>query len=158
VVSRFFGTYEHSLDAKGRAILPARFRGPMGAQAYVSKYQERCLAVWTLDEFEKQMADQEEKQVHGRSARNLARIWAAGSAEIDIDRQGRFAIPAHLREFAGLATENPILVIGALNRVELWNPAEWQQRVEPSEAELVGDLPVLVAPSGAETVASAEAP
>jgi MraZ protein len=141
VAPRFFGTYEHSLDAKGRVILPARFRSQLGTQAYVSKYQERCLALWTAEEFERQMAEQEEKQEHGRSERNLARIWAAGSSEIDVDSQGRIAIPAHLRSFAGLETENRILVIGALNRVEMWNPAEWEQRVEPAEAELVGDLP-----------------
>lgn len=138
---RFFGTYEHSLDAKGRVILPARFRGQLGTPAYVSKYQERCLALWTSEEFEKQMADMSAKQEQGPDQRNLARIWSAGSAEVETDSQGRIALPSHLRTFAGLELETRVLVIGAVNRVELWNPGEWEVRVEPAEAQLVGAAP-----------------
>jgi MraZ protein len=134
VAARFFGRYEHSLDVKGRVILPARFRGQLGPQAYLSQYQDRCLALWTPDEFEKQMSDMERLQDQGRAERNLARIWAAGSTDVEIDRQGRMAIPAYLREFARL--ETGVLIIGALNRVELWDPAEWQARVLPAEAQL----------------------
>ena len=135
---RFFGTYEHSLDAKGRVILPARFRSQLGTQAYVSKYRHGCLALWTSEEFEKQMAEQEAKQELGDSQLNQARIWAAGSSDIEVDTQGRIALPANLRSFAGLETQNRILVVGALNRVELWSPAAWEERVGPAEAELVG--------------------
>jgi len=141
VAPRFFGRYEHSLDVKGRVILPARFRGQLGTQAYVSQYRDRCLALWTAEEFDRQMDEQEEKQVLGRSERNVARILASGSVEVEVDRQGRVAIPAFLRDFAGLQTESSILVIGAINRVELWNPAEWEQRVKPAEAQLVDDSP-----------------
>ena len=133
---RFFGRFEHSLDAKGRVILPARFRGQFGSQAYVSQFQDRCLALWTSDEFDKQLAEQEQRQGLGRTERNLARVWASGSAEVDIDRQGRLAIPAYLREFAALEVERPILVTGALNRVEFWNPGEYERRVKPAEAQL----------------------
>lgn len=136
---RFFGSYEHSLDIKGRVILPARFRPHFGVQAYVTQYQEGCLALWTSDEFEQQMAEQERLQQLGRTERNLARVWASASAEVDIDRQGRFAIPGKLREFAHLESESPVLVNGALNRVELWNPAEWERRVRPAESQLTDD-------------------
>ena len=118
-------------------ILPARFRASFGPQAFLSQYQDRCLALWTPDEFEKQMAEMELLQDQGRAERNLARIWASGSAEVEIDRQGRVAIPAYLREFARL--ESAVLVIGALNRVELWDPAEWAARVLPAEAQLTDD-------------------
>ena len=136
---RFFGRYEHSLDAKGRVILPARFRVQFGPQAYLSKYQDRCLALWTSDEFDKQLAEQEQRQELGRVERNVARLWSSGSAEVDIDRQGRLAIPAYLREFARLEVESPMLVVGTLNRVELWNPAEWALRVEPAESQLTDE-------------------
>ena len=137
MAARFFGRYEHSLDAKGRVILPARFRAHFDTQAYLSQYLEKCLALWTPDEFEKQMADMEAAQEQGRQARNFARVWAAGSTEVEIDRQGRFAIPSYLREFAGL--ETAVLVSGALNRIELWRPDEWEQRVRPSESVLTED-------------------
>jgi len=140
VAARFFGRYEHSLDIKGRVILPARFRTHFGPLAYVSKYQERCLALWTPDEFQQQMDEQERLQDLGRTERNVARLWAAGSAEVDIDRQGRLAIPLYLREFAKL--ESGVLINGALNRVELWNPEEWEHKVRPAEAELTDDAPI----------------
>ena len=100
MAARFFGRYEHSLDAKGRLILPSRSRAQFGPQAYLSQYQDRCLALWTPEEFEKQMAEMERLQDQGRTQRNLARIRASGSTDVDIDRQGRLAIPAYLRSFA----------------------------------------------------------
>ena len=134
MAARFFGRYEHALDAKGRVILPARFRPSFGPQGFLTQYQDRCLALWTPDEFEQQMADMEQMQDQGPSERNLARLWASGSTEVEIDRQGRLAIPAYLREFARL--EAAVLVNGAINRVELWNPAEWTTRVLPAESQL----------------------
>jgi MraZ protein len=138
VAARFFGRYEHSLDTKGRVILPARFRTHFDTQAYLSQYQDRCLAVWTPEEFEKQMADMEVTQEQSPRSRNLVRYLAAGSTEIELDRQGRMAIPVLLREFAGLSSA--VLVTGALNRIELWNPEEWDVRVKPSEARLTEDI------------------
>jgi MraZ protein len=122
---------------KGRVILPARFRGQLGPQAYLSQYQDRCLALWTPEEFEKQMADMERLQEQGRAERNLARLWASSTTDVEIDRQGRMAIPAYLREFARL--ESAVLVVGALNRVELWSPAEWESRVLPAELQLTDE-------------------
>ncbi len=133
-MARFFGRYEHSLDAKGRVILPARFRGDLGTRAYLSKHNEGCLALWTPEEFDKKLAEMELLQETGRAERNLARVWAAGSTEVEIDRQGRLAIPATMREFAQL--EGDVLVMGAINRVELWDPSEWSERVGPSERQL----------------------
>lgn len=133
-MARFFGRYEHSLDVKGRVILPARFRGDLGSHAFLSKHNERCLALWTPEEFDKKLAEMEQLQETGRQERNLARVWAAGSTEVEIDRQGRLAIPATMREFARL--EGDVLVMGAINRVELWDPSLWSEQVEPSERQL----------------------
>lgn len=150
MAARFFGRYEHSLDIKGRVILPARFRAQFGPQAFLSQFQDRCLALWTPDEFELQMAEMERLQDQGREERNFARIWAAGCAEVEIDRQGRLAIPAYLRDFARL--DSGVLVNGALNRVELWNPAEWDAKVMPAESQLTDEPagPEASAPAGPE--------
>ena len=134
MVARFVGRYEHSLDAEGRVILPAKLRPPFDQGGYVSQYHEGCLALWTPEEFEKQMLVRQEAATTPHE-RNLARVWASGSHEIEIDRQGRLAIPAHLRDFAGLAGD--VLVHGAIDRVELWDPAAWEQRVKPVEREFV---------------------
>jgi MraZ protein len=134
VAARFFGRFEHSLDAKGRIILPARFRAHFDTAAYLSQHAEGCLALWTPDEFEKQVAEMEAAQDRGTTERNVARVWASGLSEVELDRQGRVAIPAYLREYAKL--ETAVLVTGALNRIELWNPSTWETRVRPAEANL----------------------
>jgi len=133
-VARFFGRYEHSLDPKGRVILPAKFRAPFEHGGYLTQFHERCLALWTPEEFEKLMVSMQEKAEAGKGDRNLARVWAAGSHEVEVDRQGRMAIPAHLREFARL--EGDVLVNGAIDRVELWNPVIWGEFVMPEERRL----------------------
>ncbi len=136
----FVGTYEHSLDAKGRVILPAKFRAAFAQGAYLSRHREGCLALWTPAEFDRQQAVMRERAAEGNAAeRNQERLWAAGSYEVEIDSQGRMVIPARLREFAHL--EEDVLITGANNRVELWDPALWAQRVEPEEQWFLEDGP-----------------
>ena len=136
-MARFFGRYEHSLDPKGRVILPAKFRAAFEHGGYVTQFHDRCLALWTPEDFDKQMTQMEAAAEEGRAERNLARLWAQGTQEVDVDRQGRIAIPQHLREFARL--DGDVLVNGAITRVELWSPAVWQEKVAPAEAALTED-------------------
>jgi MraZ protein len=127
----FVGTYEHSLDAKGRVILPAKFRPAFDRGGYLTENREGCLALWTPGEFERQMESMQERAAVGRMDRNRARLWASTAFELEIDRQGRMVIPSRLRQFARL--EGDVLVNGAIDRIELWNPAVWQERVLPEE-------------------------
>ena len=133
-MARFFGRFEHSLDDKGRVILPAKFRVHFDHGGYLTEYQDGCLSLWTPDEFESQMEAMLTRATSGRSDRNLARLWASTSHELEIDRQGRMAIPARLRQYADL--EGDVLVLGAIDRVELWNRASWEEKVLPEEARL----------------------
>jgi len=135
VAAGFVGRYEHSLDTKGRVILPAKFRGSFERGGFLTQHPEGCLALWTLGEFERQMEAMLQRAGTGQRGRNQARVWASNSAEVEIDRQGRMQIPSHLRDFAGLEAE--VLVHGAIDRVELWNPADWAARVLPEESWLV---------------------
>lgn len=133
-MARFFGTYEHTLDAKGRVILPARFRTAFEHGGYLTQNHDGCLALWTPDQFELQMEQKESSESASRADRNQARLWAATSHEVEIDRQGRMAIPARLRDFAGL--HEAVLVTGIINRVELWDPTRWEDKVGPEEQRL----------------------
>ncbi|MDQ1395846.1 MAG: transcriptional regulator MraZ [Acidimicrobiaceae bacterium] len=135
---RFFGRNEHSLDLKGRVILPSRFRAAFEEGGYLSQYRTRCLALWTPGEFDKQLAEMEAMQDAGPEQLNLARYLAAGSVAVDIDRQGRLPIPKSMRDFARL--DGDVLVNGAINRVELWSPALWTEKVLPSEQALTGEV------------------
>lgn len=133
-MARFFGRYEHSLDDKGRVILPAKFRGAFEHGGYLTQFQDGCLSLWAPAEFDVQMESMQTLASGSKSDRNLARLWASTSHEVEVDKQGRMAIPSHLREFAGL--DGDVLVHGAIDRVELWNPASWAQKVQPTEQRL----------------------
>lgn len=139
-MAKFFGRFENKLDLKGRIILPAKFRAHFDHGGYLSQFLEGCLALWTPEEFERQMEARHGLAGESRDQRNLARVWASGTADVEVDRQGRMSIPANLREFAGL--ENDVLVHGAIDRVELWSPANWDTRIKPMEARLIHGDPV----------------
>ena len=134
----FLGRYEHSLDIKGRVILPAKFRSQFESGGFLTEHSEGCLALWTLGEFQRQMDGMQQRAASGsKPDRNRVRLWASTSADVEIDKQGRMAIPAHLRGFAHL--DNEVLVHGAIDRIELWNPADWAERVLPEENWLLDE-------------------
>ena len=133
-MARFFGTYEHSLDSKGRVILPSRFRVSFDHGGYLTQYRDGCLALWTPDEFERQMEDMQVRSASGKSDRNLARLWASATHDLEVDRQGRIVLPARMREYAGL--ESDVTVVGVIDRVELWDPSRWLEKVGPEEQRL----------------------
>ena len=138
MATRFVGRYEHSLDEKGRVILPARFRTSFDNLALISKFNERCLAIWTPEEFDKKAEEMATLMDGTPEERQRARSWSMGSAEVDLDRQGRVAVPAYLREFADLAEGGTVLVHGALTHLELWNPAIWEVQGAAGDAALTG--------------------
>ena len=138
MATRFVGRYEHSLDLKGRVILPARFRASFDALAVISKYNERCLAIWTPEAFDKK-ADEMALLLDGSpEERARARAWSMGSTEADLDRQGRVALPQYLREFAEMPESSTVLVHGALTHIELWNPQLWEVHGAAGDASLIG--------------------
>jgi len=136
-VAGFVGHFEHNVDAKGRVILPARFREPFIRGGFLTANREGCVALWTPGEFERQMTEMLEASKTDRDGRNRARIWASNSAEIEVDKQGRMAVPANLREFAQLTGE--VLINGAIDRIEFWNPTLWEERVRPAELWFLED-------------------
>lgn len=129
----FLGQYAHTLDGKGRLILPARFRWNL-TQAYVSCQTEGCLALWSPSAFEERATEM--KTLMGNSAtpaeRNMARVFFAGAQEANPDGQGRIAIPQNLRDFAGLA--KGVMVNGAGDHVEIWDADAWARIQGQGEA------------------------
>ncbi len=133
-MARFVGQFEHSLDDKGRVILPAKFRTHFEHGGYLTGSEDGCLALWTPEMFESKMEEMLELANSGKEGRNLMRYWASTSHELEIDKQGRMAIPARLREFGGLVSE--VFVVGAVNRVELWSRQSWNEKVQPQGERL----------------------
>ncbi|MGD9797760.1 MAG: division/cell wall cluster transcriptional repressor MraZ [Acidimicrobiia bacterium] len=131
----FLGTYEHSLDAKGRVILPAKFRDDLATGAFIAKSLDGCLSLFTAEEFDKVAQDMQEKARRGGAERNAVRSFAANAAEATPDRQGRITIPSHLRAFAQL--EREVVVAGALTRVEIWDASRWRELDTQTDRALV---------------------
>jgi MraZ protein len=144
LVERFYGSFEYSLDAKSRVILPSRLRAQFETKrAVVSAYVDRCLALWTPEEFDHHLSRAEAFEGHGSEGRNLARLLSAMSSEVEIDGQWRLTIPANLRDYAGLEPEKQVVVSGALNRIELWQADLWKQRMAPSLESLANGTSAL---------------
>ena len=137
----FLGTYEHSLDAKGRVILPAKFRERLEAGAYLARSLDGCLSLFDAEEFDRVAQDMQEKARRGAVERNAVRSFAAGATEATPDKQGRITIPAHLRTFAGL--ERDVVVTGALTRIEIWDAARWRDIDMEAERALAAARPGL---------------
>jgi MraZ protein len=126
VVAEFIGKADHSLDTKGRVILPAIFRPAFDSGGYLTADQGGCLALWTPTRYEQEKQRKLERAATGGlDGLEEMRVWSADSYHVQVDRQGRMPIPADLREFAGL--ESGVRITGALDHVELWNPESYDE-------------------------------
>jgi len=131
----FLGEHQHSLDAKGRVILPARFRDQLEDGAVMAKALDGCLAVYPVDEFHRVAANLREARARGATERQAARSYFSGAVEITPDRQGRVAVPQHLREYAGLDRE--VIVVGGFDHIEIWNAQRFRERDAEGIASMV---------------------
>ncbi|HWB38000.1 MAG TPA: division/cell wall cluster transcriptional repressor MraZ [Rugosimonospora sp.] len=129
----FLGQYQHSLDDKGRLILPAKFRGQLEDGAYMARGLDGCVCVYPTDEWERVSNNMRELSTRGPQQRQAARSFFAGAAEVTPDKQGRVPVPAHLREFGGLSLDRDVVVAGVLSRVEIWDAERWAQREQEGE-------------------------
>ena len=127
----FFGTYTPKLDEKGRLFLPAKFRDQLTEGLVVTRGQERCLTVWSMDDFQRLTDRLREAPVTNKGTRDYVRmLFAAASQELP-DKQGRISIPGSLRDYASLTKD--VVVIGSMNRIEIWDPTAWTTYSEEQE-------------------------
>ena len=128
----FIGTYDHSVDPKGRVILPRKFRDELGQDMVFTKGIERCLYVFPLAEFEAFATKLRSLPLTERPSRDFVRVFVAGASQESADSQGRVVIPQALREYAGLAKD--VVLLGQIRRVEIWDKAEWERYRAVAEA------------------------
>ena len=127
----FFGTYTPKLDDKGRLFLPAKFRDELAEGLVVTRGQERCLYVWSMAEFGKLTERLREAPVTNKATRDYVRMFFAGASNETPDKQGRITVPPMLRDYASL--QRDCIVIGAMNRVEIWDATSWQTYSDEQE-------------------------
>jgi MraZ protein len=127
----FFGTYTPKLDDKGRLILPAKFRDQLAGGLMVTRGQEHCLYVWPQAEVERITERLREAPVSNKATRDYVRMFSSASSDETPDKQGRITVPPKLREWANLSKD--VVVIGAMNRLEIWDEAAWEAYSETQE-------------------------
>lgn len=121
----FLGTYTPKLDDKGRFVLPAKFREQFASGLVITRAQDRCLAVWPTEAFLAEVANAATGPSTVRGVRDYQRMVASGASDESPDSQGRVTVPVPLRVYAGLTKE--IVVIGAFNRLEVWDAVTWTE-------------------------------
>ncbi|MEU7992672.1 MULTISPECIES: division/cell wall cluster transcriptional repressor MraZ [Rothia] len=129
----FLGTYTPRLDEKGRVILPAKFREELSAGLVLTRGQERCLYVFSAQEFQRVYEQMRSAPLSSKQARDYIRVFLSGASDEQPDKQGRVTIPQALRDYAGLGKD--LTVIGAGARAEIWDSAVWNSYLEEQEQQ-----------------------
>ena len=121
----FKGEYSHSIDAKGRLIMPVKFRELLGEQFVVTKGFDGCLFVFAQEGWEAFEEKLQALPMDKPEARMLGRFFIAGAIDVEVDKQGRILIPANLLQHAKI--EKEAVVAGVGNRAEIWSKEEWEK-------------------------------
>ena len=119
------GEYEHSLDAKGRLIMPAKLREDIGEKFIITKGLDGCLFGFSQNEWTNFEEKLKTLPLTNKNARDFVRFFLSGAMECEIDKQGRFLISSNLRNVATL--EKEVVIIGVGTRIEIWNKDKWEE-------------------------------
>lgn len=123
VTHMFMGEYNHTIDPKGRIIVPAKFREQLGDEFVVTKGLDGCLFVYDHEEWGAFEEKLKTLPITNKDARAFVRFFLAGATTVEIDKQGRILLPAVLRDFAELIKD--VVLIGVASRVEIWSKERW---------------------------------
>ena len=119
----FMGEYQHNIDAKGRLIMPAKFRAELGENFVVTRGMDGCLFIYPQSEWEKLEEKLNQLPLAKKDARLFVRFFYSAATEITLDKQGRMNLPQTLIQHAKL--EKSCQIIGVSNRIEIWNADLW---------------------------------
>mgnify|MGYP003421806946 CR=1 FL=1 len=131
------GEYEHTLDAKGRLIMPSKLREDIGEKFIITKGLDGCLFAFSIEEWKKFEEKLRTLPISNKDARNFSRFFFAGAIDCEIDKQGRFLISSNLREFAEL--EKDVIIVGMDSRIEIWSKEKWNKFDEDISADEIAE-------------------
>lgn len=120
----FMGEYHHSIDEKGRIVLPSKIREELGEQFIITRGLDNCLSIYRMDDF-KTILNEYKELPNTKDARNYMRFFLSAATNISFDKQGRINIPTTLVSFASLKKE--CVIIGVNDRLEIWSKENWEQ-------------------------------
>jgi len=133
----FSGEYNHTIDVKGRLIIPAKFRESLGEGFTITKGLDGCLFVYSSEEWNTFQAKLNALPLTNKGARQFIRFFVASADTCELDKQGRILVPAALREFAGL--EKDVVLTGMLNRIEIWNKTMWIENTSYDDMDEIAE-------------------
>jgi len=119
------GEYEHSLDVKGRLIMPAKLRESIGEKFIITKGLDGCLFGFSQNEWTNFEEKLKSLPLTNKNARDFVRFFLSGAVECEIDKQGRFLVASNLREYASM--EKEVVIIGVGTRIEFWSKDKWNK-------------------------------
>ncbi|MBR2562602.1 MAG: division/cell wall cluster transcriptional repressor MraZ [Eubacterium sp.] len=131
----FMGEYNHTIDSKGRLIIPSKFREELGESFVVTRGMDGCLSIYSQEswtEFEQKLAT---LPLASKEARTFTRFFVSGATSCDLDRQGRILVPATLREYAGLKKD--VILAGNLDRIEVWSKERWTESIDFNDMDAI---------------------
>lgn len=131
------GEYEHSLDAKGRLIMPSKLREDIGEKFIITKGLDGCLFAFSIEEWKIFEQKLRSLPISNKDARAFSRFFFAGAIDCEIDKQGRFLISSNLRDFAKLTKE--VVIIGMDSRIEIWSKEKWQKCDDDISADEIAE-------------------
>jgi MraZ protein len=141
----FYGEYQHSIDRKGRLILPAKFRevakGNFIEKFFVTRGLDNCLFMFAEEEWRSQEAKFKSVSFTKQQARTFNRLYFSGAQEVLPDKQGRILLPQYLKDFAEIKKD--VMVVGVSSRVEIWAKNKWEEfykSLRPSFEEIAEKL------------------
>ena len=123
----FMGEYNHTIDAKGRLIIPAKFREVLGDEFVVTKGMDGCLFVFDNSEWQVFAEKLRSLPMIDTEVRQFTRFFLAGAASVEVDKQGRILLPSVLRDFAGITKDTVLIGVGS--RIEIWSKDRWEGTV-----------------------------
>ena len=126
----FMGEYQHSIDAKGRMIVPAKFREILGETFVLTRGLDHCIFGYPMDEWRKLEQKLKDLPMTNKDARAFARFFFSGATEVELDKQGRINIPSTLINHANL--EKECIVLGVSSKIEIWAKDAWSSYFEES--------------------------
>lgn len=130
----FMGEYNHTIDAKGRLIVPAKFREILGDNFIVTKGLDGCLFVYPNDEWTRFEEKLKSLPLTNKNARQFTRFFLAGAAACEVDKQGRILLPQVLRGFASL--EKDVVLVGVASRIEIWSRERWDESMNTYDGDM----------------------
>lgn len=129
----FVGEYDRSIDGNGRVALPAEFRDELGTSCYLTLHPKGFVSVSTVDEFDRKAAEMLEKASRGEVSEAAVRKMGRNSVRVSVDKQGRITLDEATRVQAGIESPGQAILVGALDRLEIWRPSRFSTIVDEDD-------------------------